>query len=254
MVANSPSAKRLIWVGPARARGSPLPPPARALGTTCHTLVIPFTSDYPSPISSGRKSVSLVIPPGYANAAFIFTGSVGTQPYITTLGVDISDWGGDHVAVANTLKLTFATAFETEMSSALTLDRVTLAVGQDGPGGSVDSDTAPDSFSRSGQFPPTAMSCIVRKVTNELGRRGRGRMFIPGIVSENEVGEDGAINPARMFAIGTVLQGWYNTLTYEATEQSLQPVLFHASAPTMPTPITAFGVSPLVGWVRGRIR
>ena len=198
--------------------------------------------------------MSLVIPPGYGNAAFIFTGSVGTQPYITTLGVDISDYGGDHVAAANTLKLSFATAFATEMSSALTLDRVTLSVGQDGPGGSVDSDTAPDTFSRSGSFPPTAMSCIVRKVTNELGRRGRGRMFIPGIVSENEVDEDGSIVPARAFAIDTVLQGWYNELTTPLGGIVLQPVLFHASAPTIPTPITAFGVSPLVGWVRGRIR
>jgi len=198
--------------------------------------------------------VSLVIPPGYGNAAFTLTGAVGTQPYITTLGVDISEYGGDHVAAANTLKLTFANAFATEMSSSLTLDRVTLTVGQDGPGGSVDSDTAPDSFSRSGQFPPTAMSCIVRKVTNDLGRRGRGRMFIPGIVSENEVGEDGSIVPARQTAITGVLDDWYQELSEPLAGISLQPVLFHASAPTIPTPITGFAVSDLVGWVRGRIR
>ena len=254
MVANSPSAKRLFWVGPARARGSPLPPPARALGTTCHTLVIPFTRSHSIPTSPGRKSVSLVIPPGYANAAFVFAGSVGTQPYITTLGVDISDWGGDHVAVANVLKAGFAGLFQSEVSSSLTLDRVTLSVGQDGPGGSVDSDTAPNTFNRSGSFPPTAMSCIVRKVTNELGRRGRGRMFIPGIVSENEVDEDGSIVPARQTAIQGVLDTWYENLAYGATELSLQPVLFHSAAPTMPTEITAFAVSDLVGWVRGRIR
>jgi len=216
--------------------------------------VIRFTSNYLSPISPGRKSVSLVIPPGYGNAAFTFTGAVGTQPYITTLGVDISDYGGDHVAAANTLKLTFANAFATEMSSALTLDKVTLSVGQDGPGGSVDSDTPPDSFTRSGQFPPTAMSCIVRKVTNDLGRRGRGRMFIPGIVSENEVGEDGSIVPARQTAISTVLQDWYQELSEPLAGIALQPVLFHASAPTIPTPITGFAVSDLVGWIRGRIR
>ena len=253
-MANSPSAKRLFWVGPARARGSPLPPPARALGTSCHTLVIPFTKSHPTPSSPGRKSVSLVIPPGYGSAAFTFTGPVGTQPFIFTLGVDISDFGGDHVFAANLVKASFASAFATEVSSSLTLDRVTLAVGQDGPGGSVDSNTAPDTFSRSGSFPPTAMSCIVRKVTNELGRRGRGRMFIPGIVSENEVDEDGSIVPARQTAIQGVLDTWYENLAYGATELSLQPVLFHSAAPTMPTEITAFAVSDLVGWVRGRIR
>lgn len=198
--------------------------------------------------------MSLVIPPGYASAAFVFTGSVGTQPYITTLGVDISGFGGNHVQVANILKGHFAGVFKTEMSSALTLDRVTLTVGQDGPGGSVDSDTAPDSFTRSGQFPPTAMSCIVRKVTNELGRRGRGRMFVPGIVSENEVGEDGSIVPARQTAINSVLDTFYAGLNEVDPEVAIPPVLFHASAPTIPTPITGFAVSDLVGWVRGRIR
>lgn len=198
--------------------------------------------------------MSLVIPPGYGNAAFTFTGPVGTQPYIFTLGVDISDYGGDHVQAANILKLSFASIFETEMTSQLTLDRVTLTVGQDGPGGSVDSDTAPDSFTRSGEFPPTSLSCIVRKVTNDLGRRGRGRMFIPGIVSENEVGQDGSIAASRRTAINNLMDAWYENLAYNATLSSLQPVLFHSSAPTEPTIITSFAVSDLVGWIRGRIR
>lgn len=198
--------------------------------------------------------MALVIPPGYANAAFVFNGPPGTQPYIFTLGVDISGWGGDHVAVANILKATFAGQFATEVTSQLTLDRVTLAVGQDGPGGSVDSDSAPDAFTRSGSFPPTAMSCIVRKVTNELGRRGRGRMYVPGIISENEVDQDGSIVAARRTAVNQLFDDWYDTLAAPPLETALPPVLFHASAPTNPTPITSFAVSDLVGWIRGRIR
>lgn len=198
--------------------------------------------------------MSLVIPPGYGNAAFTFTGSPGTQPYITTLGVDISEYGGNHVAVANILMAGFHNVFETEITSQLTLDRVTLTVGQDGPGGSVDSDLAPFAFTRSGDFPPTAMSCIVRKVTNDLGRRGRGRMFVPGIISENEVAQDGSIVTARANAVNGLFDTLYDALTDETGGGALQPVLFHSSAPTMPTPITAFAVSDLVGWIRGRIR
>lgn len=198
--------------------------------------------------------MALVIPPGYGNAAFTFTGPVGTQPYIFTLGVDISQWEGDHVSIANLLKANFAATFQTEMTSGLTLDRVTLTIGQDGPGGSVDSDTAPNSFTRTGQHPPTAMSVIARKVTNELGRRGRGRMFIPGIVTENEVDQDGSIVAARRTALNTLLGEWYDGLIGVPPSNPLQPVLFHASAPTIPTPITSFVVSDLVGWIRGRIR
>lgn len=199
--------------------------------------------------------MALVIPPGFGNAAFIFTGPVGTQPYVTTIGLDISEYGGDHVAVANKVKEDFALVFATEMTSQLTLDRVTLAVGQDGPGGSVDSDTPPNTFSRSGQFPPTAMSLIARKVTNDLGRRGRGRMFIPGIISENEVDQDGTVVAARRNAVNALLADFYDQLTGAGgVVTPTDPVLLHGSAPTTPTPITGLVASDLVGWIRGRIR
>lgn len=199
--------------------------------------------------------MSLVIPPGYGNAAFILTGPVGTQPYVTTCGIDISEFGGDHVHAANTAFRAFAGAFDGEMTSQLTLDRVTLAVGQDGPGGSVDSDDAPVAFTRTGQFPPTSLSVIARKVTNDLGRRGRGRMFIPGIASENEVDQDGSLVPARRAAINLLLEDFRERLLDTSAGQiAAPPVLLHSSAPTEPTPITSFVVSDLVGWIRGRIR
>lgn len=199
--------------------------------------------------------MTLVIPPGFGLAQFVLTGPVGTQPYVTTVGVDLSDAGGDFVVAANSAKSAYASTIGTTTSAALTLDRVTLSVGQDGPGGSVDSNTPPTTFSRTGSFPPTAMSAIARKVTNDLGRRGRGRMFIPGVLSENEVDEDGTVVAARRTALNTTMGSFFTALsTADAGEVALPPVLLHSSAPTDPTPITAFAVSDLVGWIRGRIR
>lgn len=199
--------------------------------------------------------MSLVIPPGFGLASFVLTGDVGTQPYVTTMGLDLSDAGGDFVLAANQAKAVYATTIGVETSEALSLDRVTLAVGQDGPGGSVDSDTPPDEFTRSGSFPPTAMSAIMRKVTNDLGRRGRGRMFLPGVISENEVDQDGSIVPARITALNEVVQEFVLELGLGATPgPAMLPVLLHSTAPTDPTPLTNVTISSTVGWIRGRIR
>lgn len=199
--------------------------------------------------------MTLIIPPGFGNAAFIFTGAVGTQPYVTTLGVDLSQYGGDFVGAANALKAAYAVILGPETSSALTLDRVTLTVGDDGPGGSVDSSTAPTAMTRSGTYPPTACSAIARKVTNVLGRRGRGRMFLPGVLSESEIDQDGTVAATRRTSLDAALANFYELLDEgDGGQFPLPPFLFHTQAPADPTPIVQLTVSDLVGWIRGRIR
>jgi hypothetical protein len=203
--------------------------------------------------------VSLIIPPGYASAAFILTGAVGTQPYVTTMGLDISGAGGDFVGVANVAFNAYALKIMPETTSGLTLDRVTLSVGQDGPGGSVDSSAAPVAGGASGTYPPTALSVIGRKVTNSLGRRGRGRMFVPGVITETHVDQDGTIGGNRRDQLNIVFGDFLTQLEAgspgaEPEPIPVPPVLLHGSAPLTPTPITGMICSDLVGWIRGRIR
>lgn len=200
--------------------------------------------------------MSLVIPPGFASAAFVLTGAVGTQPYVTTLGLDISDAGGDFVGVANLAFTAYATNILPITSNLLTLDRVTLSVGQDGPGGSVDSDVAPSpGINTSGTFPPTALSTIARKTTNELGRRGRGRMFLPGITNEANIDQDGTILAPWRATVNTRLSAFVTFLNSGDPGPAIPPVLLHSPpGSSVPTPITALTCSDLVGWIRGRIR
>ena len=198
--------------------------------------------------------MSLVIPVGFASAAFVFTSSTGTAPFVTTLGVDITAAGGDFVTVANDLKSRYAGNLSALHSNALTLDRVTLSIGQDGPGGSVDSDTPPSAMTGAGAAGPMAMAVIVRKVTNSLGRSGRGRMFLPGSAYETSVDPDGSVTPAYRATINTALQAFYDDLVNDIGINT-PPVLLHGpTGPATPTPITNLVASDLVGWIRGRIR
>lgn len=194
----------------------------------------------------------LVVPPGFGLASFIHTGAVGTQPYVCTLGIDFDAGVISAQDAANRCFIAWSTNLGPEISSQLTLDRVSLFVGDDGPSGSVDSDLSPVAMSRAGTYPPTSLSAIVRKVTAEPGRRGRGRMFLPGAVSESEVDQDGTVVAARRATLTTAMQDFGAGLVTGGGVNG--GVVFHSTAPFDPTPIVNFAVSDLVGWIRGRIR
>lgn len=199
--------------------------------------------------------MTLIIPPGFANAAFVFTSSQGTAPFVTTLGVDTSQYGGDFVGAANQMMAVYADVWGSETDADLTLDHVTLTVGDDGPGGSVDSTLTPVAMTRAGTGAAYAMSPILRKVTNTLGRRGRGRMFIPGVLTQAEVAGDGSITPTRRGELASHATEFFTALSEgDMAGLPLPPFLFHSQAPTDPTPIVSLTVSDLVGWIRGRIR
>lgn len=199
--------------------------------------------------------MSLVIPPGYGNAAFIFTSSTGTAPFVTTLGVDLSAAGGDFVGAANTLMTYYAQNLGAITDNDLTLERVSLSVGQDGPGGSVDSDLPPIAMTNNGTFGPVAIGVLIRKVTNVLGRRGRGRMFLPGTNLESGTEVDGTLTSAYRSTITSAINNFFEELS-EGSDPLLAypPVLLHSAAPTDPDPITGLVVADLVGVIRGRIR
>lgn len=198
----------------------------------------------------------LVVPPGFGSAAFVLTGAAGTQPYITTIGVDLSQAGGDFVGAANSAMIAYTSAFANATNQSLVVDHVTLRVGQDGPGGSVDSDMSAVPCTQTASMAPTAMSVILRKVTNDIGRKGRGRMFLPGIVREDGVDSDGGLTAGFRSAMAVAAQDFLLQLGTGGGAGGtipLLPVVLHSDA-TPPTPITNVAISDLVGWIRGRIR
>lgn len=203
--------------------------------------------------------MSLVIPPGYGLAAFTLTGPAGTQPYITTCGVDLDAAGGDWEQAANSAFAAFAQEVCPYINDALTLDRVQLTVGSDGPGGSVDSTLPPEPCGATGAFAPTAMSAIIRKQTANLGRTGRGRFFMPGVLQETWVEDNGQISTDGITALSTMAVNFYGALSEGSDDPlfstPLPPVLLHSEGDIQPpTVITAFSVTNVVGWIRGRIR
>lgn len=200
--------------------------------------------------------MSLTIPPGYGLAAFVFTSSEGTEPFVTTLGVGLSEWGGNYVGAANFLFSNWALSILEEQDSDMTLSRVQLTIGSDGPSGSIDSTFAAEQGGRSVEGAPWAMSVIARKNTATVGREYRGRMFIPGALASGDTAQGGAVSSTRVTAIGNALEQFRLELLTPtiADGEVTPPVLLHSDGEVAPTPIVGLSVSPLVGWIRKRIR
>jgi hypothetical protein len=200
--------------------------------------------------------MSLTIPPGYGLAAFVFTSSEGTEPFVTTLGVGLSEWGGAYTDAANFLFDAWASTILAQQDSDMTLSRVQLTIGSDGPTGSVDSTNAAEPGERSVEGAPWAMSVIARKTTATVGRAYRGRMFIPGALASGDTAQGGAVSSARVTAIGSALTAFRLELVDPQIPGGFvtPPVLLHSASGVAPTPIVGFSVSPLVGWIRKRIR
>nr|CRY97666.1 hypothetical protein [uncultured prokaryote] len=206
----------------------------------------------------------MIIPPGYGSAAFILSGAVGTPDYVTTCGVDLSGAGGAWTDAANQLFRCYQYSLLNRTLSAYDLEKVVLAVGNDGPGGAVVSDLTAVAGSRSGSGEPIAMAPILRKSTNVLGRPGRGRMFIPGALGDDETDSNGDISTAVRDALQTAAEGFHDLLT-TTTERSSElypaalidvpfnPVLLHSTV-MLPTAIEGFSIAPKVGWIRKRLR
>lgn len=202
----------------------------------------------------GRLTVPLSIPTGTANASLVFQTSTGDGPFVTTCGVTTIGYEDDFVSLANAIMQAYADAMKTNTSTALTLERVSLLVGQPGGNGSVDSSLAPIAMTNAGAAAPVAMALIARKTTNLLGRSGRGRMFLPGTAFETTIDPDGSVQPTFRNQVSVAMEDFRDRLL-EAPLGPITPLLLHdVTVNHQPTTIRSFVVSDLVGWVRGRIR
>lgn len=204
--------------------------------------------------------MALVIPPGYGQASIVWTGPLGTAPYVTTIGISLAGSEGDYVGAANLVFDAYYAAFGSTTNDALTLSRVTLLVGEAEGNGSVDSTNAPAQGGNGSSMAPIAMAPILRKQTSGLGRSGRGRMFLPGAVGETDVDDNGQLSSGFLSGLGTAAVQFLTDLqTGEvgaATYAPATPFLLHSSDSPDQTPnaIQNLVAVPTVGWIRKRLR
>lgn len=196
--------------------------------------------------------MGVIVPPGFANVRFVFSCEGVVEPMGFSIGAASVVLG-----TAADIAQACASSFETvvwgngeAVSNSYTFVEVQVALETES--GPVLASVSVNDVGNVTAFNPPANCCFLcTKQTALGGRRHRGRTYIPaGWLFENEVDAGGRISPTAAGAMQNRLNSWLAALALE----DVQPVLFHSSAPTTPTPITGYSVSTLIGTQRRRIR
>nr|CRY96835.1 hypothetical protein [uncultured prokaryote] len=203
--------------------------------------------------------MSLLIPIGYLHAVYEFTLAGDSEPMVVTCGHEIdTPSGANSVDSADDLFISFADIVTATMASSYTLQRVTTYSGNDGPTIVTDSTEAPVAGAAfGGDCVPQNTAMLIRKRTDLAGRRGRGRMYLPG-VPETLVSAVGTLTPAYVEDLQDAFDAWYIELTSASGNRFYPPVVLHRSegigTEPEPTPIATFVVESKVATQRRRLR
>lgn len=200
--------------------------------------------------------MSLNIPEDFALAAWELTASQGTQPFIVTLGLDISLATSAQAAADHAFQA-YVDVILPNTFDELTLQRCTLTIpGPLGGTGTVENSGDAQPGEAVGDPASLSMAVLVNKRTDLIGRPGRGRMFLPGLLGQVDVDLGGNLETSAVGLYNTMMDQFSDELqsTDGPTADPLQPVLLHSNALLAPTPITGFSVSSKVGTLRKRIR
>lgn len=201
----------------------------------------------------------LVIPTGFAQASIELRSDFDTEPWYVTFGVSLADAGGDFPAAALSVQTAFEEAYQSILSSQVTMSGVNLLVGQDG-GAPVNIRVNRSEVGASGaEKLPQNCAALVSKGTARGGRPGKGRYFLPGTLNEGQVSQTGVMSSSELTAHETAA----NTLLFklEAPTDPLFPsvpmVLLHnlgVPGGTTPSVVTSLTVSALIATQRRRLR
>lgn len=99
--------------------------------------------------------------------------------------------------------------------------------------------------------PPPSVNLLVHKRTGYIGRRSRGRMYVPWVLDEGSLNEVGTVTPAAL----AVRQNAFSSFLSLIAGRGLPMHLCH-SEPTSGTPleVTELVCDPIVGSQRRRVR
>ena len=196
----------------------------------------------------------MLIPVGFANVVALFQVTGDSELMQTSLGVDHSTFGTDPTEIAQRVWTSFMSELGGGMSTEIELVSVDVVVGQDG-GDPITTNVPMGISGLDGDFPlPPNTALLIKKSTGTGGRRGRGRMFIPGFSLFGQIDPAGVIGSTRLGELQTATTDWYEGLLDDTVDPALPPVLFHATAPFTPSPILTLSVDSKVATQRRRLR
>lgn len=195
--------------------------------------------------------MGVFIPVGEGLVKHIITVQGDTGEMMVTYGVSLD--GGGSQGIVDALQTEWATRWDQDFRDTTTLVRTELSVGQD-PGDPITfvSTNSPTQGTASGAGLPQNCALLIKKITGLGGRSHRGRMYIPGLLSETSTDHSGVLNTGSQAALQAIANAWLVGVNGISGVTNMR--LFHESPLTDPDDITALSVDRLLATQRRRLR
>lgn len=188
-----------------------------------------------------------MIPAGFGEIAVAHTGGGIVGEAIWTIGFD-NNAGDTAAEIAETVATALDTLnYDAMISTAVTVTEVRVKLGPDDTGPSA-THTLNLAGNIGGQAAPPNLAVLVHKNTPLGGRKGRGRLFVPGL-AEAELDQDGLITSGTQSSF----QSFFNSFGGGLALGSLPLMLLHTDA-TSPTAIETLSVDVKLATQRRRLR
>lgn len=192
------------------------------------------------------------IPPGYAQVTWQALNTFSGQVFMTSIGVAIEAW--DPASIDDVEALFWnSDSFGGLVWEGWVSQGCLVKVGTSDPSEPL-TYQAPPGATGEGTASPSSpqVSVLYKKLTNRGGRRGRGRMYIPG-PQEAWVNGAGQLEPDGITAYTDAGDTFFGNVT--AVDGFVDPVLLHTTvADGDPNVLTSFTLETLVATQRRRLR
>jgi len=196
----------------------------------------------------------MIIPVNWANWIMRYQFEGDAEPMITTMGVNVSTWGGDFVEGLEWLSDLWLAAIVSSLSDAVTSGPYSLAVGQDG-GDPITYEYPATNAGNDSDFPMWPNSAmLIRKDSALGGRRNRGRMYVPGFALRTLVTPAGLIDSAYLADFNTNLSTFLATVNAGTGFNATNLGVLHSEPPSAPAVITSLTAEAKVATQRRRLR
>ena len=191
-----------------------------------------------------------LIPSGFAQINWRFTGTSCPNGAEVTLGANISSYTGSPADAASDAIAAYNDNVDGIMPGTVTLSSVLVKFGPNATGPSAEV-TSGNTGSGGGVSATPNVAWLVHKSTALGGRAGRGRMYWPG-VQESEVDPSGVLSGAFVSGAQTAMDAFLSDLGLAL----LIPVVLHGAASPLssPTTITELTVDGRAATQRRRLR
>lgn len=189
----------------------------------------------------------MIIPVDYAQINLLFTGNGAPTGAQCTFGI-LNSVGKTADEICDAVDTALGSSlFENTFSSELTLSGILAKRGPNETGtAALKAVTRIGDLGSAAAVPNTATLAI--KNTDLGGRKGRGRMFIPGVV-ETDVNQAGTLTSTRI----TSLEGIFSDLIADLATNNVPMVLLHSDS-TTPSEVLTLVPSSKVATQRRRLR